>query len=133
MQFIKQKAITFLISFFIFILFTLIYTFILYFGKVSYTETSVYRFTFVIGVLSFFIYGFLTGKIEQHHGLLSSFLSSLIILSLVVLVHLLSKKSIDAPSWIKYASYLLAASLGGMLGVNFHSLKKKDNKKKKQH
>lgn len=133
MQFIKQKAITFLISFFIFILFTLIYTFILYFGKVSYTETSVYRFTFVIGVLSFFIYGFLTGKIEQRHGLLSSFLSSLMILVLVVLVHLLSKKSIDAPSWIKYASYLLAASLGGMLGVNFHSLKKKDNKKKKQH
>lgn len=133
MQFIKQKAITFLISFFIFILFTLIYTFILYFGKVSYTETSVYRFTFVIGVLSFFIYGFLTGKIEQKHGLLSSFLSSIIILALVIIVHLLSKKAIDGPSWIKYASYLLAASLGGMLGVNFHSMRKKDNKKKKQH
>ncbi|MCM1259357.1 MAG: TIGR04086 family membrane protein [Prevotella sp.] len=133
MQFVKQKAITFLISFFIFILFTLVYTLILYFGKVSYTETSVYRFTFVIGVLSFFIYGFLTGKIEQKHGLLSSFLSTLVILALVVLVHLLSKKSIDAPSWIKYASYLLASSLGGMLGVNFHSIKKKDSKKKKQH
>lgn len=131
MQFIKQKAITFLISFFIFILFTLIYTFILYFGKVSYTETSVYRFTFVIGVLSFFIYGFLTGKVEQKHGLLSSFLSALVILVVVLTIHLLSKKAIDGPSWIKYASYLLAASLGGMLGVNFHSIRKKDNKKKK--
>ncbi|MCM1514795.1 MAG: TIGR04086 family membrane protein [Anaeroplasma bactoclasticum] len=133
MQFVKQKAITFLISFFIFILFTLVYTLILYFGKVSYTETSVYRFTFVIGVLSFFIYGFLTGKIEQKHGLLSSFLSTCVILALVIFVHLLSKKSIDAPSWIKYASYLLSASLGGMLGVNLHAVKKKDNKKKKQH
>ncbi len=123
MRYLLKKAIIFLITFFIFLITILIYTLLLYNQKIDATTASIYRTTFIIGTVIFFIYGLLTGLIERKKGFISSFISTIILILLIILVKVIAQKSFAITNLIKYGVYLLASSIGGILGVNFTSKK----------
>lgn len=125
MQYLLKKSIILLISLFILFITALIYTFLLYNQKIDSSAASIYRTSFIIGTIIFFIYGILTGIIEKKHGFLSSFISSLIIITIIILVKVIAKNPLNIANFIKYGVYLLSSSIGGILGVNlFHKEKK---------
>lgn len=125
MQYLLKKAIILLISLFILLITTLIYTLLIYNQKIDSSTAGIYRSTFIIGAVIFFVYGLITGIIEKKKGFLSSFLSSLIIVSIIVLVKILSKEAFLPTNLIKYGVYVLTASIGGIIGVNLGFKKKK--------
>lgn len=128
MKILKQKALSFLISLVIFTILTIIYTIFLYNGKISNQSKAIHTATLVIGIVTFFLYGLLTGIIEKQNGFLSCLISTLILLLIIVAIKLLSKRVILLGDWIKYAIYLGTSILGGIIGVNLISKKNKNSK-----
>lgn len=125
MKLLKQKAISFLISLLILTIIVAIYTSLLYNGKISSDTKAIYRSTFIIGAVYFFIIGFLSGIIEKKKGFISSLISGLVLILIIILVRLLSKRVILINDWIKYIIYLGTCILGGIIGVNL-TFKKKE-------
>ncbi len=128
MKLLKQKAISFLISFIILSIMVLVYTFLLYNGKISSDAKSIHRSTFIIGALYFFILGFVSGCIEKKRGFISSLITGLIFILLILFIKLLSKQVIFVTDWLKYLVYLGCIIFGGILGVNLKAPKKKEAK-----
>lgn len=125
MKLLKQKAISFLISLLILTIIVAVYTSLLYNGKISSDTKAIYRSTFIIGAVYFFIVGFLSGIIEKKKGFISSLISGLVLILIIILVRLLSKRVILINDWIKYIIYLGTCILGGIIGVNL-TFKKKE-------
>ncbi len=128
MKLLKQKAISFLISFIILSIMVLVYTFLLYNGKISSETQAIHRSTFIIGALYFFILGFVSGFIEKKRGFLSSLITGLVFILLILFIKLLSKQVIFVTDWLKYLVYLGCIVFGGILGVNLKAPKKKEAK-----
>jgi putative membrane protein, TIGR04086 family len=128
MKLLKQKAISFLISLLILTIIVAIYTSLLYNGKISSDTKAIYRSTFIIGAVYFFIVGLLSGIIEQKKGFLSSFISGIILIIIIIVVRLLSKRVILLNDWVKYVIYLGMCIIGGIIGVNL-TFKRKEKKR----
>jgi len=128
MKLLKQKAISFLISFIILSIMVLVYTFLLYNGKISSDAKAIRRSTFIIGAFYFFILGFVSGLIEKKRGFISSLITGLALIVLIILIKLLSKQVIFVIDWLKYLVYLGCIIFGGILGVNVRAPKKKESK-----
>lgn len=121
-----KKINCFLITLFILFITSLIYTFLIYKEKIDISTAGIYRTSFIIGAIIFFIYGLLTGITEKKKGFLSSFISTFIIIAIIIIVKLLSKQSFQPTNLIKYGVYLLTSVVGGILGVNLTSKSKKN-------
>ncbi|MFR7880698.1 MAG: TIGR04086 family membrane protein [Christensenellales bacterium] len=93
----------------------------MYKEKIDISTAGIYRTSFIIGAIIFFIYGLLTGITEKKKGFLSSFISTFIIIAIIIIVKLLSKQSFQPTNLIKYGVYLLTSVVGGILGVNLTS------------
>lgn len=128
MKILKQKALSFLISLVIFTIIAIIYTILLYNGKINTETKSIHIATFIIGIITFFIYGLITGIVEKQNGFLSSLISTTIILIIIVVIKLLSKRVILPNDWLKYVIYLASSIFGGIIGVNLIPKKKKNSK-----
>lgn len=128
MKLLKQKAISFLISLLILTIIVAVYTSLLFNGKISSDTKAIYRSTFIIGAVYFFIVGFLSGIIEKKKGFISSLISGLVLILIIILVRLLSKRVILINDWIKYIIYLGTCILGGIIGVNLTFKKKEKNR-----
>ena len=102
MQYLLKKSIVFLITLFILFITSLIYTFLIYKEKIDISTAGIYRTSFIIGAIIFFIYGLLTGITEKKKGFLSSFISTFIIIAIIIIVKLLSKQSFQPTNLIKY-------------------------------
>lgn len=125
MNLLKKKAISFLITLVILFISTLIYTILLFNEKINSDYSSIYKVTLIIGIICFFTFGLITGLIEQNKGFLSSILTSIILLSIVIIIKLISKQEFTTPILIKYLMYVLASGVGGIVGVNINTKKKK--------
>lgn len=119
MNILKSKAISFLISIFIFAIITLIYTILVYNETIKSDQNSIFRFSLILGGISFFIFGFASGLIEKKNGIISNFISAIILLTIIIVVNILTKQNILPTDWIKYIIYLISCCLGGLVGVNF--------------
>jgi putative membrane protein (TIGR04086 family) len=75
-----------------------------------------------MGVLAFFILGFLAGNTAQKNGLLEGLIAASIIILITLVINFFVQVPFIARSFIKTVAYLSAAALGGILGVNFKPL-----------
>lgn len=130
MKLLKSKAISILISLFIFAILTFIYTILVYNGKIEAKANDIYRFSIIIGAISFFLIGLISGIVEKKYGILSNFITGLILLIIIIVIKLLSKSTLEGTDWLKYGIYLITISLGGMIGVQLDARKKTSNKHK---
>ena len=126
MKLLKSKA----ISLFIFAIFTFIYTILVYNGKIEAKTNDIYRFSIIIGAISFFLIGLISGIVEKKYGIISNFITGLILLIIIIVIKLLSKSTLEGTDWLKYGIYLITISLGGMIGVQLDTRKKTSNKHK---
>lgn len=117
MKILKAKAISFLISIIIFSLLSLIYT-VLIFKQTKISNSFLFvQSKILIGAVSFFSLGLISSLIEKKNGLISNFLTGLIVCFLLSIIKLISKETIDLFVWIKYSIYILFSTLGGIIGV----------------
>lgn len=124
MKLLKSKAVSLLISLFIFSILIIVYTFLVFNGKIDSKSNVIYRFSVIIGGITFFIMGLISGIIEKKYGILSNFITGFILITIIIIIRLLSKNTLDGTDWLKYGIYLTTISLGGMLGVQLGTPKK---------
>ena len=93
---------------------------------VIYYETIVIKSYFYIN----FLIGLISGIVEKKYGIISNFITGLILLIIIIVIKLLSKSTLEGTDWLKYGIYLITISLGGMIGVQLDTRKKTSNKHK---
>ena len=122
MKYLLKKAIVFLITLFILTLTSIIYTILLYKGIINTNSDAIYRTSFIIGAVIFFIYGILSGLLENKKVLLSTLVSTFIILIVIVIIKNLTNDIFYNTNYIKYTIYLIMSLLGSLISI---SIKKK--------
>jgi len=128
-MFLKNQAKSYLTFIIIFIPFIFIYTYLLYTNKLSSSINSINITTLIIGIISFFILGFISANNHQKKGILTGLFASLFIIVIVLIINILSKENLEFKSYLKYLLLILSSSFGGMIGVNIKPLKfKRKNK-----
>lgn len=75
--------------------------------------------TFIIGIICFFILGFVSANVAQKNGLLEGLVAALIIVLITLLINLFVQVQFSFRTFIKCVTYLVSSSLGGVIGVNF--------------
>lgn len=103
-------------SLIIFGIFCLIYTILIYFGNVKVNKFILY----LIGLVSFFILGFLSGNFLNKNGLLIGLINGGILIFFILIIK--NFKINNYKEVIKYLSYLLISATGGLIGLNFKPL-----------
>ncbi len=116
---IKQKLIVYLFFLLILSIFIAIYALLIYTNKIAGDKKSFNTYTFIIGIVSFLILGLLSGNCAQKNGLLEGLLAALIIILISLVINFFTEVPFISKSFIKIATYLISASLGGIIGVNF--------------
>ena len=116
---IKEKVFTYLFFLLIISIFISIYAFLIYTNKISSDKKTFNTYSFIIGILSFLILGIISGNIAQKNGLLEGLLAALIIIFISLIINFFTKVPFITKSFIKTTTYLVSASLGGIIGVNF--------------
>lgn len=116
---IKNKLISYIAFALIISLFSIIYSLLIYYGKLSSSGKSFNIWTFLIGIVSFYFLGLFSGNCAQKNGLIEGLTAALIIILLSLLANLIIKQPLVTRSFVKTASFLVSASLGGIMGVNF--------------
>lgn len=116
---IKNKLISYIAFVLIISLFSVIYSLLIYYGKLSSSGKSFNIWTFLIGIVSFYFLGLFSGNCAQKNGLIEGLTAALIIILLSLLANLIIKQPLVTKSFVKTASFLVSASLGGIMGVNF--------------
>lgn len=119
---IKKKISVYLLFLLILTIFIISYSLLVYYGKLSSDTKAFNNVTFIIGVISFFILGFLAGNVAQKNGLLEGLVAALIILTIVLISNFFVAVPFVFKSIIKCLSYMISASLGGIIGVNFQAI-----------
>lgn len=92
----------------------------------NYSENSIRLITFVIGMVSFFIYGILTGLIYKKNGLIEGLLNATIVILISLIVNLFTKNAFEFTNIIKIIAYLVICSIGSIIGVNIIMKKQKE-------
>lgn len=100
-------------------LFTIVYSLLIYYGKVSSDMKQFNTWTFIIGIICFFILGLVSANLAQKNGLLEGLVSALVIVLLTLLINLIVQVPFSFRTFIKCVTYLVSSSLGGVIGVNF--------------
>ena len=115
------KKLFYIYLFFLVILsiFTIIYSLLIYYGKVNSDMKQFNVWTFIIGIISFFILGLISANVAQKNGLLEGLVAALIIILIALLVNLFIHVQFSFRTFIKCVTYLVSSSLGGVIGVNF--------------
>lgn len=116
---IKRKLFIYIIFILILSIIGSIYTLLIYYGKTSSEIKAFNKITFVIGVFCFFILGLLAGNTAGKNGLLEGLTAGLIIILLTLIINFFIHVPFVTNTFIKIISFLSAASLGGVIGVNF--------------
>lgn len=119
---LKKKISIYLLFLLILTIFIICYSLLVYYGKLSSETKSFNNATFIIGVISFFILGFLAGNVAQKNGLLEGLVAALIILVIVLISNFFISVPFVFKSIVKSLAYMTSASLGGVIGVNFRSI-----------
>lgn len=130
-MFLKNQAKSYLTFIIIFIPIIFIYTYLLYTNKLSSSINSINITTLIIGIISFFILGFISANNHQKKGILTGLFASLFIIAIVLIINILSKENLEFKSYLKYLLLILSSSFGGMIGVNIKPLKLKLKRKNK--
>lgn len=112
MKYLIKKAIMLLITISIFILISLIYTFLIYNEKINTNSSSIYKTSLIIGAIIFFIFGLLNSLFENRRFLLYTTLYTTFILLLLLLFKYLSNSIINNFIYLKYLIYLFSSVLG---------------------
>jgi|SRR5690554_6186839 len=121
MKKIKQKLFVYLCFLFIISIFAGIYALLIYLGKTDSKITAFNTVTFILGIIAFFILGFLAGNTAQKNGLLEGLIAALFVILVTLIINFFVHVPFVARSFIKTASFLTSAALGGIIGVNFRS------------
>lgn len=100
-------------------IFTITYALLIYYGKVNSDIKQFNIWTFIIGIISFFILGLISANIAQKNGLLEGLVSALIIVLIALIINLFVQVQFNFRTFIKCVTYLVSSSLGGVIGVNF--------------
>ncbi|HHU55628.1 MAG TPA: TIGR04086 family membrane protein [Acholeplasmataceae bacterium] len=100
-------------------LFTLIYSLLIYFGKINSNMKSFNTSTFIIGIVCFFLLGFISGNVAQKNGLLEGLVAALFIILITLIINLFVKVDFNFRTFVKVVTFLVSSSLGGVIGVNF--------------
>lgn len=127
MKQITSKLIVILSTIIIFLLSTLIYTFLLYTDKVNNSSESIYKVTTIIGTIIFFLFGVFYSLVTKRKTLLITLFTTLVILLILFIIKRISIGYFDNKYLIKYALYLVSALLGSIASAFIP----RNNKKKK--
>lgn len=119
---LRKKISVYLLFLLILTIFIISYSLLVYYGKLSSETKNFNNVTYIIGVVSFFILGFLAGNVAQKNGLLEGLIAALIILVIVLISNFFISVPFVFKSIVKSLSYMISASLGGVIGVNFRSI-----------
>jgi putative membrane protein (TIGR04086 family) len=106
-------------------LFSISYALLVYFGKINSDMKRFNTTTFIIGVVCFFLLGFVSANIAKKNGLLEGLVSALIIILITLIVNLFVRVDFNFKTFVKCVTYLVASSLGGVIGVNIRPLYKR--------
>ena len=98
---------------------TIIYSLLIYYGKVNSDMKQFNTWTFIIGVICFFVLGLISANVAQKNGLLEGLVAALIIILIALLINLFVHVQFSFRTFIKCVTYLVSSSLGGVIGVNF--------------
>jgi putative membrane protein (TIGR04086 family) len=109
----------YLTFFLILIIFSSIYALLIFLNRANSQAPSFNTFTFIMGVVVFLILGFLAGNTAQRNGLLEGLIAAAVVIMIALIINFFVHVPFMARSFVKTASYLTAAALGGILGVNF--------------
>lgn len=112
MKYLIKKAIMLLITISIFILISLIYTFLIYNEKINTNSSSIYKTSLIIGAIIFFIFGLLNSLFENRRFLLYTTLYTIVILLILLLIKHLSNSINNNFIYLKYLIYLFSSVLG---------------------
>ncbi len=92
----------------------------------NYSENSIRLITFIIGMISFLIYGILTGLMYKKNGLIEGLLNATIVILISLIVNLFTKNAFEFTNIIKIIAYLVICSIGSIIGVNIIMKKQKE-------
>lgn len=122
MKRLKQKIFVYLCFLFIISIFSGVYALLIYLSKADSEIGAFNTVTFILGIVAFFILGFLAGNTAQRNGLLEGLIAALIVILVTLVLNFFIQVPFVAKSFIKTASFLTSSALGGIIGVNFRSL-----------
>lgn len=123
-NYLKKKFVVYGSFIIILSIFSLIYTGLVYFQKITPLESNHKSYILIIGGVSFLILGFISGIVASKNGLLEGFISGLIVILISLLINIFVRNPFELKTLIKIAIYLLSSSLGGVLGINLKSKNK---------
>jgi putative membrane protein (TIGR04086 family) len=84
-------------------------------------------FILISGIIIFVILGFLSGNIKRSKGLISGLTLALIVIIILVLLQFLGfEEKFSLEKAIKFAIFLVSSAFGGIIGVNFAPLVRRD-------
>lgn len=121
---IKQKLIVYFFFSLILAIFVGIYSFLIYTKKISSDRKTFNTYSFVIGVFMFLILGIVSGNIAQKNGLLEGMTAALVIILISLIINFFADVPFINKNFIKTVTYLISASAGGIIGVNFKPMLK---------
>lgn len=97
---------------------SLIYASLLYFSKIKPLDNTNTIITFAIGSIAFLILGFISGILSGKNGLVEGLFSGIMIILISLIFNVFLKIPFTYKTLLKISIYLLASSLGGIIGVN---------------
>lgn len=119
---IKRKLFAYLCFIFILTIFSCIYALLIFLNKANSQINSFNTITFIMGVIAFLLLGFFAGNVAQKNGLLEGLIAALVIILITLIINFFVHVPFIARNFVKTVSYLTAASLGGIIGVNFRPI-----------
>lgn len=117
-NFLKNKLTIFFLFIIILSVFSLVYSLLIYYNKLKIDNNSFKIISFIIGIVSFLILGFISGIICKENGLINGLLNALIVILLSLLVNFFINNNFNISNFIKISAYLISSSVGGIIGVN---------------
>ena len=119
MNLLKSTFKSFLIFSIILTIITFIYTILIYNNIINSEPNNIRIFSFITGIILFFIVGLISGKSKGNNGWLKGLITGTIIYGLIIIIKSLQNNLNDYFIFIKIITNLLSSTLGGILGINF--------------
>ena len=97
---------------------SLIYTLLGYNNTITLTTKLNRIMSVILGSLFFLLTSLMYTKTKLKNGFLHGLLLGTIIISIIIIIKLFTKTMIPANYFIKYAVYIFASIIGGIIGIN---------------
>jgi len=124
MKQLKNYAIALLYVLIPFLLLSFIMTILSYFNILNYKIANI--ISLIIPVLSIFIGGINIGKKSHNKGWFNGFKIGIIYLLIIIILNIFIKTNYQLSTFFYYSIILVAACLGGMIGISSKSLENKN-------